>query len=234
MAQHVTASPLLWQVLQATVHADADLRSKAIRLTGNRLLPEPLLEPRVLDFAAQHLRMLGTPPADTGGATEAADIKASGRPMSWCSVQSGHTHPKHSNEYLQLDRMQFKLSCIEQQRCWAGAADAWSPRWLQISELELHNLIQLQSASAECQIIIFTQAQDCTSTQPLLQTCILIWRMLISWAGAANEAASRTGSAELAATPEPQGAAVNGVEASAAAGADMPDEQEQDKRRGSC
>ncbi|KAK9793182.1 hypothetical protein WJX73_008046 [Symbiochloris irregularis] len=63
-------------VLQATVHADADLRSKAIRLTGNRLLPEPFLEARILDFAAQHLRLLGTPSAAAGGTPGSANGSA--------------------------------------------------------------------------------------------------------------------------------------------------------------
>ena len=45
-------------MLEAAVHADAELRSKAIRLTGNRLLPEPALASRIEDFAAQHLQLL--------------------------------------------------------------------------------------------------------------------------------------------------------------------------------
>lgn len=46
------------QVLGAAVHEDEDLRGKAIRLTGNRLLPVPFLAPRIEAFAHEHLRML--------------------------------------------------------------------------------------------------------------------------------------------------------------------------------
>lgn len=46
------------QVLDAAVHEDGELRSKAIRLTGNRLLPDELLAPEILSFAEQHLQTM--------------------------------------------------------------------------------------------------------------------------------------------------------------------------------
>lgn len=40
------------------MHEDGELRSKAIRLTGNRLLPDELLAPEILSFAEQHLQTM--------------------------------------------------------------------------------------------------------------------------------------------------------------------------------
>ena len=49
------------QVLEAAVHAYADLGGKAIRLTGNRLFPEALRAPTIEAFAAEHLQLLTIP-----------------------------------------------------------------------------------------------------------------------------------------------------------------------------
>lgn len=69
--QRPPARPAALQVvLEAAAGADEDLRSKAVRLLVNRLLPEASMSGRIEQFARQSLARLAARPAAEAGAVE--------------------------------------------------------------------------------------------------------------------------------------------------------------------